>query len=82
MLPRRLAVQDGAPGAVMDKVLVDRLGLAVGDRFRLGVQGIPAGRGAAARAGQHGWRVFAGAAHDCADGRSGGVGVAGARIVV
>jgi putative ABC transport system permease protein len=32
------AVQGGLPGAVMDKVLVDRLGLAVGDTFRLGVQ--------------------------------------------
>lgn len=37
-LAEALAVQDGAPGAVMDKVLVDRLGLAVGDRFRLGVK--------------------------------------------
>lgn len=30
--------QDDRPGAVMDRVLVDRLGLAVGDTFRLGVQ--------------------------------------------
>ena len=37
-LPEALATQDGLPGGVMDKVLVDRLGLAVGDRFRLGVQ--------------------------------------------
>lgn len=37
-LPGALAVVDGAPGAVMDKVLVDRLGLAVGDRFRMGVK--------------------------------------------
>lgn len=37
-LAEALAVQDGAPGAVMDKVLVDRLGLVPGDRFRLGVQ--------------------------------------------
>ncbi len=37
-LPGALAVQDGTPGAAMDKVLVDRLGLAVGDRFRLGVK--------------------------------------------
>ncbi len=29
---------DGVPGAVMDRVLVDRLGLAVGDRFALGAQ--------------------------------------------
>ena len=33
-----LAGADGLPGAVMDKVLVDRLELSVGDRFRLGVQ--------------------------------------------
>ena len=32
-------MQDGGlPGAVMDRVLVDRLGLAVGDTFRLGTQ--------------------------------------------
>ena len=37
-LVEALAVQDGAPGAVMDKVLVDRLGLTPGDRFRLGVK--------------------------------------------
>ncbi|MBA4352518.1 MAG: drug:proton antiporter, partial [Rhodobacter sp.] len=37
-LAEALAVQDGAPGAVMDKVLVDRLGLSPGDRFRLGVK--------------------------------------------
>jgi putative ABC transport system permease protein len=37
-LAEALAVQDGAPGAVMDKVLVDRLGLTPGDRFRLGVK--------------------------------------------
>ncbi|MCV2867671.1 ABC transporter permease [Defluviimonas sp. WL0002] len=29
--------RDGAPGAVMDGVLADRLGLDVGDRFRLGL---------------------------------------------
>jgi putative ABC transport system permease protein len=33
-----LAGADGLPGAVMDRVLVDRLGLAVGDTFRLGLQ--------------------------------------------
>ncbi len=33
-----LAGADGLPGAVMDKVLVDRLLLKVGDRFRLGEQ--------------------------------------------
>jgi putative ABC transport system permease protein len=33
-----LAVVDGIPGAVMDRVLVDRLGLKPGDRFTLGVQ--------------------------------------------
>jgi len=37
-LPEALAGADGLPGGVMDKVLVDRLGLAVGDRFRLGLQ--------------------------------------------
>lgn len=30
------AAVDGVPGAAMDPVLADRLGLAVGDRFRLG----------------------------------------------
>jgi putative ABC transport system permease protein len=35
-LAAALAVQDGLPGAVMDRVLVDRLGLAPGDAFRLG----------------------------------------------
>lgn len=35
-LDAALAPQDGLPGAVMDKVLVDRLGLSVGDRFRMG----------------------------------------------
>ena len=29
---------EGLPGAAMDRLLADRLGLAVGDRFRLGVQ--------------------------------------------
>ena len=33
-----LAPKDGVPGAVMDRVLVDRLGLKVGDQFTLGVQ--------------------------------------------
>lgn len=33
-----LAGADGLPGAVMDRVLVDRLGLKVGDTFRLGTQ--------------------------------------------
>lgn len=37
-LPGALAAEGGVPGAVMDKVLVDRLGLAVGDRFRMGVK--------------------------------------------
>lgn len=37
-LAEALAGADGVPGAVMDKVLVDRLGLSVGDRFRLGLQ--------------------------------------------
>ncbi|WP_424987649.1 ABC transporter permease [Microbulbifer sp. S227A] len=33
-----LAGRDGLPGAVMDRVLMDRLGLVAGDRFRLGTQ--------------------------------------------
>jgi putative ABC transport system permease protein len=33
-----LSGSGGLPGGIMDKVLVDRLGLAVGDSFRLGVQ--------------------------------------------
>jgi len=37
-LPGALAAVEGVPGAVMDKVLVDRLGLAVGDRFRMGTK--------------------------------------------
>ena len=32
------AATAGVPGAVMDRVLVDRLGLAIGDTFTLGVQ--------------------------------------------
>ncbi len=37
-LAQALAPVDGVPGAVMDRVLVDRLGLKPGDRFTLGVQ--------------------------------------------
>jgi len=37
-LDRALAGRDGLPGAVMERVLIDRLGLAPGDRFRLGTQ--------------------------------------------
>ncbi|TMV10141.1 FtsX-like permease family protein [Ruegeria sediminis] len=37
-LAEALAGTDGLPGAVMERVLVDRLGLATGDRFRLGTQ--------------------------------------------
>jgi len=36
-LAEALAPLQGVPGAVMDPVLADRLGLAVGDRFRLGL---------------------------------------------
>lgn len=36
-LDAALATRDGLPGAVMDQVLVDRLGLVPGDRFRLGL---------------------------------------------
>ena len=37
-LDQALSLQDGTPGAVMDRVLVDRLGLEIGDVFRLGTQ--------------------------------------------
>lgn len=37
-LDRALAGRDGMPGAVMDRVLMDRLGLVADDRFRLGTQ--------------------------------------------
>ena len=37
-LPKALTRQGGVPGAVMDRVLADRLGLRPGDRFRLGLQ--------------------------------------------
>jgi putative ABC transport system permease protein len=33
-----LADQNGQPGAIMDPVLIDRLGLAIGDSFRLGTK--------------------------------------------
>ena len=37
-LTEALAPQGGVPGAVLDPVLADRLGLELGDRFRLGVK--------------------------------------------
>ncbi len=37
-LPEALAVKDGVPGGVMEKVLADRLGMKLGDRFKLGLQ--------------------------------------------
>lgn len=37
-LAQALAAEGGIPGAVLDRVLVDRLGLAIGDTFRLGTQ--------------------------------------------
>ncbi len=37
-LAQALAVQAGTPGAVMEQVLADRLGLTLGARFRLGTQ--------------------------------------------
>ncbi|MGQ0567485.1 MAG: ABC transporter permease [Gemmobacter sp.] len=37
-LAEAFAPQDGVPGAVMDRVLADRMGLSPGSRFRLGVQ--------------------------------------------
>ena len=33
-----LGVQDGLPGGIMERALIDRLGLTVGDTFRLGTQ--------------------------------------------
>ncbi|WP_299044240.1 FtsX-like permease family protein [uncultured Tateyamaria sp.] len=37
-LPDALSGRDGLPGAVMERALIDRLGLSVGDTFRLGTQ--------------------------------------------
>jgi len=37
-LPDALAGADGLPGAVMERALIDRLGLSTGDTFRLGTQ--------------------------------------------
>ncbi|MCB4379295.1 FtsX-like permease family protein, partial [Synechococcus sp. MU1644] len=37
-LPDALAGVDGLPGAVMERALIDRLGLVIGDTFRLGTQ--------------------------------------------
>ena len=37
-LAEAFATKDGKPGAVMEKLLADRLGLKVGDRFKLGLQ--------------------------------------------
>ncbi len=37
-LAEALARTDGVPGAVMDRVLADRMGLQTGSRFKLGVQ--------------------------------------------
>lgn len=37
-LAAALAGQNGTPGAVMQQVLIDRLGLQIGDRFKLGLQ--------------------------------------------
>lgn len=37
-LNRALGVQNDLPGAVMERALIDRLGLAIGDTFRLGTQ--------------------------------------------
>lgn len=37
-LASALAEKGGLPGAVMQQILVDRLGLTIGDRFRLGAQ--------------------------------------------
>jgi putative ABC transport system permease protein len=37
-LSQAFAPVDGVPGVAMDRILVDRLGLEIGDTFRLGVQ--------------------------------------------
>ncbi|MGY6548692.1 MAG: ABC transporter permease [Roseinatronobacter sp.] len=37
-LAQALGDQDGLPGGVMERILADRLGLEIGDTFRLGVQ--------------------------------------------
>lgn len=37
-MAQALAGQGGMPGAVMERVLIDRLGLATGDSFRMGTQ--------------------------------------------
>jgi len=37
-LSQALAVQNGQPGAVMQQLLIDRLGLKIGDSFRLGTK--------------------------------------------
>ncbi|MCV3271456.1 ABC transporter permease [Roseobacter sinensis] len=37
-LDQALAVENGRPGAVMERVLIDRLGLSLGDSFRVGTQ--------------------------------------------
>jgi len=37
-LDQALEVQDGLPGGVMERILAERLGLEMGDTFRLGVQ--------------------------------------------
>ncbi len=37
-LAEAFAVKDGLPGGIMEKVLADRLGLKLGDRFKLGTQ--------------------------------------------
>ncbi|MDD7970058.1 ABC transporter permease [Roseinatronobacter alkalisoli] len=37
-LDQALAMQDGLPGGVMERILAERLGLQIGDVFRLGVQ--------------------------------------------
>ena len=37
-LNQALAEENGLPGAVMQQILIDRLGLEIGDQFRLGEQ--------------------------------------------
>ena len=77
-----LGDQNGLPGAVMDPVLIDRLGLAIGDTFRLGTQEFRLCRRAAARAGLGLDRLCAWAPHDGPDRRAGELRPAGRRVAV
>ena len=58
-------VTDGLPGAVMDPLLADRLGLAPGDIFRLGTQDFRLMAQLLQEAGRHCQRLCPRAAYDC-----------------